>query len=77
MYKASVDSAPLCCVGSLLVINSFLDQAVWSIFSDSGSTSEEFRASVWGKLIASESFLHANEVAGVFRFFEREESHTH
>lgn len=46
-------------------------------FSDSGSTSEAFRASVWGKLIASESFLDANEVAGVFRFFEREESHTH
>ena len=77
MHEAGVESAGLSCVASLLAINSFLEQAVWSIFSDSGSTSKEFRASVWGKLIASESFLHANEMAGVFRFFEREESHTH
>lgn len=38
-------------------------------FSHSGSTREEFHASVWGKLIVSESSLDANEEAGVFRFF--------
>lgn len=81
MYEADVESAFWCRV---FRIWSFIDRhwllhraAVWISFQIQEVHQKSFALLFGGKLIVSESFLDANEEAGVFRFFEREESHTH
>ena len=80
MYEAGVESVLLSCVfciaASSVAINCLTEQRCEVFFRFRKYIRRVSRFCL-GKLIASESCLDANEVAGVFRFFEREESHTH